>query len=210
VRTAAQLPRGRHGLSREEVHASQRGRMLVAMAAAVADKGYVHTTVADVLGGAGVSRETFYEHFRDKETCFLAAFDAASELLAAGLAHAVGEAGDPDDPDDRFARLEAALGTYLDLMAQQRALARTFLIDVYGAGPEALARRVEVMDRFVDLVAGIVGAEGEDRFACEAIVASISSMVTMRVASGEQASLPALREPIMGLARRLLEQDAPS
>jgi AcrR family transcriptional regulator len=166
--------------------------------------------VADVLRGAGVSRETFYEQFRDKEACFLAAFDAASDLLAAGLAYAVGEAGDPDDPDARFDRLEAALGTYLDLLAQQRALARTFLIDVYGAGPAALARRVEVMDRFVDLVAGIVGAEGEDRFACEAIVASISSMVTMRVASGDHASLPELREPIMGLARRLLDEGVAS
>jgi AcrR family transcriptional regulator len=42
------------------VLASQRGRMLGAMADAVASKGYAATTVADVVAGAGVSRKTFY------------------------------------------------------------------------------------------------------------------------------------------------------
>src|SRR3954449_13507932 len=50
-----QLPRGRHRLTREEVTASQRGRMLQAMAAAVAEKGYTRMAVADVVAGAGVS-----------------------------------------------------------------------------------------------------------------------------------------------------------
>ena len=71
-----QLPRGPHRLAREEVLASQRGRMLAAIAEAVAEKGYAATTVADVVGRAGVSRKTFYEHFADKEECFLAAWDA--------------------------------------------------------------------------------------------------------------------------------------
>ena len=42
-----QLPRGRHGLAREEVIASQRGRMLAAMADAVAEKTFARTTVTD-------------------------------------------------------------------------------------------------------------------------------------------------------------------
>ena len=67
------------------VLASQRGRMLGAMADAVASKGYAGTTVADVVAGAGVSRKTFYEHFRDKEECFLAAFDAGVDLLLAAI-----------------------------------------------------------------------------------------------------------------------------
>src|SRR3954465_9903368 len=70
------LPRGPHGLERDVVLASQRGRMLGAMADAVARKTYAGTTVADGVAGAGVSRKTFYEHFRDKEECFLAGFDA--------------------------------------------------------------------------------------------------------------------------------------
>src|SRR5579875_630056 len=70
------LPRGRHRLSRDEVLASQRGRMLAGVAEAVAEKGYNRVSVADVISRAGVSRETFYEQFTDKEDCFLRALDA--------------------------------------------------------------------------------------------------------------------------------------
>src|ERR671936_165052 len=51
-----QLPRGRHHLTRAEVTASQRGRMLQAMAEAVRDKGFTGTAVADVVAGAGARR----------------------------------------------------------------------------------------------------------------------------------------------------------
>src|SRR5207249_11332900 len=53
------LPRGPHGLAREVVQASQRARMLDAMAEAVAEKGYGAVSVADVIARAGVSRKTF-------------------------------------------------------------------------------------------------------------------------------------------------------
>ena len=42
------LPRGPHSLAREQVLASQRGRMLAAIASSVADKGYTATTVGDL------------------------------------------------------------------------------------------------------------------------------------------------------------------
>ena len=72
---ASRLPSGRHGLARETVVASQRARLIDAMAQVVAEKGYAATTVADVVERAGVSRRTFYEQFADKEACFLAAYD---------------------------------------------------------------------------------------------------------------------------------------
>src|SRR5213080_4602099 len=88
------LPRGPHGLERDVVLASQRGRMLGAMADAVASKSYAATTVADVVAGAGVSRKTFYEHFRDKEECFLAAFDAGVGLVLEAITAARPAQGD--------------------------------------------------------------------------------------------------------------------
>src|SRR5947207_13486694 len=120
-----QLPRGRHRLSRDEVVASQRGRMLTAMAEAVAQKGYARTTVADVLSRARVSRETFYEQFGDKEDCFLAAYDFSVEELLGAIADSVGEA-----PRDPFAGFEAALTAYLEEMAREGTLARVFLIEI--------------------------------------------------------------------------------
>jgi AcrR family transcriptional regulator len=57
--------------------------MLLGMVEAVADKGYAKTTVADVLTRARASRETFYEHFANKQECFLAAYVDSRDAEAA-------------------------------------------------------------------------------------------------------------------------------
>jgi AcrR family transcriptional regulator len=198
-----QLPRGRHGLSRKEVAASQRTRMLEACFQVVAEKGYVRFTVADVLSAAGVSRETFYEQFRDKEDCFLAAYELSVEaVLTAMRATDPGE-GDEADPLERYDRM---MQGYLQLMAAESGYARVFLVDVYAAGERAVKRRREVIDRFTEVVADVVGARtATDRFACEALVNAVSSLVTIRVATGDLEEIPKLRRPIMDVARRLLE-----
>src|SRR3954452_23052879 len=90
------LPRGPHSLTRDEVLASQRGRMIEAMAETVAAKGYAATTVADVVARAGVSRKTFYEHFRDREDCFLAAYDAAVDAVIGAVAERVADGDSPN------------------------------------------------------------------------------------------------------------------
>ncbi|MCW3066914.1 MAG: TetR/AcrR family transcriptional regulator [Solirubrobacterales bacterium] len=201
--SAEPLPRGRHRLSREQVLRSQRGRMLAAMAEAVAEKGYASTSVADVIGRARVSRETFYEQFADKESCFLAAYDAGVDAMLTTLAAAREEQA----TDDPMARYERRLATYLESLAAEPAFARTFLIEVYAAGPRALERRRAVMDQFVDAVHEVLadalprGADG--RFASEMIVGAVSSLVTTRIGTGDIAALPALREPIMRFARRV-------
>ncbi|MBX5468909.1 MAG: TetR/AcrR family transcriptional regulator [Thermoleophilaceae bacterium] len=137
------LPRGPHRLAREVVLASQRGRMLGAMAEAVAEKGYAATTVADVVGRAGVSRKTFYEHFRDKEECFLAAWDVGVQMLLDAIA-------DATQTDDWRAGLRAGVRAYLETLSAEPAFARTFMIEVLAAGPAALERRAEVHRRFAE------------------------------------------------------------
>nr|WP_246597528.1 TetR/AcrR family transcriptional regulator [Nocardia tengchongensis] len=49
-----------------------RRRLLDAMADAVRERGYRDTTVADIVRLAKTSRRTFYEHFADKQDCFVA------------------------------------------------------------------------------------------------------------------------------------------
>jgi AcrR family transcriptional regulator len=173
--------------------------MLEAIADAVAENGYARTSVADVIARAGVSRETFYQQFADKEDCFLAAFEHSVEVTQRTMSDALpGVSAEPLEQYDR------ALRAYLDLLADKGAMARVFLVDVYAAGPQALERRREVQARFVDTVAGIFGAETPaDRFACEALVAATGSMVTIRVAAGQLDELPGLRAPLVALARRL-------
>jgi AcrR family transcriptional regulator len=192
------LPRGRHGLSREQVVQSQRGRMLEALAEAVAEKGYAKTSVADVLARAGVSRETFYEQFSSKEDCFLETFDLAGEILLGRLTGMPA----PGSATERFDRL---LGAYLDALASEPAYARVYLVDAHAAGPEALRRRVALQARFTDALAELFDVhEPHERLACELLVAAIGSMVTTRLALGEHAALHELRAPIVDLVRRVV------
>jgi AcrR family transcriptional regulator len=196
-----QLPRGRHGLPREQVLASQRGRLLEAVAAAVSEKGYARMTVADVISRAGVSRETFYEQFESKEDAFLAALDTGAEVLVQILGAAIA-----DPAEDPLERLDHVLQAYLTTLAAAPEFAKTFLIDAYGAGAGATARRIELQQRFVELVARVLELSPDnpdDAFACEALVAAVSSLATSRIGTGRAAELPELREPLIGLARRL-------
>jgi AcrR family transcriptional regulator len=174
--------------------------MLAAMADAVAEKGYVRTSVADVIRRAGVSRETFYQQFTGKEACFRAAYSAAVDRIIGAVARALAEVPD-DAPAARFGR---ALAAYLDELRDDHALAHTFLIEVYAAGPATIAHRVELQGRFVDLMADVLGIRSErDRFACEALVAAISALVTARVGSGRTAELRELHRPLMDVFTRL-------
>jgi AcrR family transcriptional regulator len=52
----------------------QRERLLDATEALIAEKGAARTTIEAIVKAAGVSTVTFYEHFRDKDECFVAAF----------------------------------------------------------------------------------------------------------------------------------------
>lgn len=196
----ARLPRGRHGLPRETVVRAQRDRILLAMAEAMAENGYVGTPVASIIKRAGVSRETFYEQFRSKEDCFEAAYERAVELLLTGLLDVTGQA-----PDDESAqqRIERVLTAYLDGLAAHPAFARLFLVEVYAAGNDAITRRTTLQDTFVAIVADILGAEtASQRFACQTLVAALSAMVTARIASDDLEGLRDLRDPLLDLIGR--------
>jgi AcrR family transcriptional regulator len=182
------------------------------MVEAVAEQGYVNTSVADVLARAGVSRATFYAQFRDKQDCFHAAYAAGIGLLTEAMSAELDRvrAAGVTDPLDR---LDHLLGVYLDTLHGQPALARTFLIEVYAAGPEAIDLRRRSLERFVDLLAethhgesGLLGTDPEQRFAAEALVGAVSSMVTNLVGVGDHDALPGLRAPLMRLARTLAER----
>ncbi len=134
------LPPGRHGLGRDLVTGSQRQRLLYAVTTATAELGYSATTVADVLSRAGVSRKTFYEHFKDKLDCFLAASDVGRQALICGV-QAVAAETVVRNADDPVAQLREVVHAYLTFVASEPAFARAFFIEVVAAGPVAQERR---------------------------------------------------------------------
>jgi AcrR family transcriptional regulator len=188
------LPRGRHGLSRADVAARQRARILDAFAAVLTERGYVNTPVAAIIERAGVSRETFYEQFASKQDCFVAAL----EETVTGLADTLGAAvASPGTPIERYERM---LRVYLDSLVARPDTARLFLIETYAAGEEAMRRRLELQQRFVEALMAIFGRRSaRDRAACEAIVGATVALVTARFVAGDVAGVRAVRRPLVDL-----------
>jgi AcrR family transcriptional regulator len=87
------IPPGRSKLSKGEIAANQRERILFATAAEAVAKGYHLTTIADITATAGVDRRVFYNQFTDKEQVFLAVHELCVQQMMAVTASAFFSAG---------------------------------------------------------------------------------------------------------------------
>ena len=146
ARQPHQLPPGRHGLPREFVVGNQRQRILAAVAEAVSDIGYAAMTVEDIIKAAGVSRRTFYEHFKSKEEAFLASYEDISAQLMAVVVAAFNRT------DSFVTRVEDCMRAFLTLLAAEPAYANMCIVEVLVAGPTAIERRNAVMRQFTELI----------------------------------------------------------
>jgi AcrR family transcriptional regulator len=180
---------------------THRERLVLGMVAAVAERGYAATTITDVVRHARVSRRTFYEHFADKEACFLAAYDAVSDGVLASIADA--GAGVPDWE----ARILAGVHAYLEALAGEPEIARVFTVEILTAGPAALARRREVLRRFAahiqDRVAEAIAAGAPvaplgDREAL-ALAGAVHELVLATLEAGRGAELVALEADVAAI-----------
>ena len=193
------LPRGSHGLDRDVVEASQRTRLLEAIGRAVAERGYAGATIDDVVRRAGVSKATFYEHFSDKQECFLAAYEAASEELLARVREAHASAS-----DDWMERTRAGIHAYLRWLAADPALARVYLVEVAAAGPVALERREALRDRYAELVRERRGSDLPFEI-FHAVVAAVDDLVVRHIREHGAEKLPELEPVLVHLQTALLD-----
>lgn len=217
-RKVESLPRGPHDLTREQVQGSQRRRLVAAMTEVVGEKGYLRCSVADVIQAAGVSRATFYQLFKDKEECFIAAFDAANQDILAAMMGAMLENELPEEASAANPReallqqLGAVLGIYLRVLSTYPQVANTFTVEVYAVGPRAVQRRLDSLEFLISvLVEQVFPGESISParvFAVRTFVHGVSSMVTMAVGTGRHAELEELREPLIGLAEMMITSPA--
>lgn len=119
---------------RDDRRTTQRELLLSAMTEVLAREGYAATSIAQVIAAAGVSRRTFYEHFRDKDDCFLAAVLSVQERLRADLQQALADA-----PPEHGWR--AAIKAVVGLAAAHPAEASLLMNESLAAGPRALELR---------------------------------------------------------------------
>jgi AcrR family transcriptional regulator len=188
------LPPGRHRVPTEEVVRQQRERLMAGMLDAVGEQGYVATSVADVLSRAGVSRRTFYEHFGDREDCFLQAYDHVVAIAAGAVRDAVIAQG-----DDWRAAVRSGLRLLLETVAEHPRFARACIVEILAVGPEGMRHRDAAMQpfqRFFDSGRRESAAAIPSTLA-ETLVGGILETITARVMRGEADQVPALLDDLV-------------
>lgn len=200
IGTAAKLLAGGQGqfpvsvrsLSPGLVGAVQRERVLVGMMRAVAELGYRDVSVQDVLDRAGVSRPTFYQHFDNKEDCFLMAFDAAAARLYDRL-----DAASSECTGDWRERLRFALESLLRFVIDEPDAASILIVDARAACPAALSRRDDLLDRFACCLDSQVRAEAPpdeppSAITAAGVVGGVDALLYSRLTNGEADDLESL------------------
>lgn len=184
----------RSGLSRAEVIANQRRRIFEGMAAALAYHGYEDTKITDVVELAGLSRATFYEHFRGKEACFAAAYEDGVERLASCVE--VAASAEPRWP----IRVSDGLHAGLEFLAADPPLAHLLLVEALAAARPArlahersLVRLAEALRPPAELPSGEVPEE-----TLRLLAGGLASHVSRRVLAGEAERLPEDHDLLLG------------
>lgn len=177
----------RSGLSRAEVIANQRRRIFDGFAAALAYHGYEDTKVTDIVELAGLSRATFYEHFKGKEVCFAAAYEDGAERLAATVEAAIqGERG--------WAWcVSVGLGAGLDFLAADPPFAHLLLVEALAAARPARLEHERSLVRLAEALrppAGLPGGESIPEETLRLLAGGLASHVSGRVLAGEAERLP--------------------
>jgi AcrR family transcriptional regulator len=199
--TVDRLPRGPHSLSRAQVVEHQRERMLAAVVAAVAAKGYGSTTIGDITSAARVSRDTFYEQFANKEQCFLAAYEAiVRELLDEMVAVGTNQPSYVEGMRD-------GVRAYLSFWSERPEAARVCTLDILAAGEEALVRRERALKSFARLFRTIAERARVEQpelptvpdIVSRAIVVAALELTTEYVRHDRASALPELESDILYL-----------
>jgi AcrR family transcriptional regulator len=199
------LPRGPKALPREQVAADQLQRLQRAMIDSIGEKGYRATTIADLVGRAGVSRKTFYEHFANKQECLLATFDviAADGRRRAIEAYQQARGEDRGTGDLVERGVEAALRALFEATIDNPGAARLNMVEIVAAGPAGIARRESAVQEYRNFVRSILqqgsgGGEGTvPATVVRAVVGGLNRILYSRVRHGQRAELRQLVPDLM-------------
>jgi AcrR family transcriptional regulator len=124
----------------------RRERILDSAVRVFADKGYHGTLVDEIALEAETSKGGVYFHFPNKQAIFMALLDRLARMLRERIDDAVRGESLP------IARAEAALKVVLETFGSHPRLARLFMVEALGAGPEFNQRLVEIRANFADLI----------------------------------------------------------
>jgi len=166
------------------------------MLEAVGTSGYEQTTVQDAIKRGGLYRQAFYDNFDGKEDCYLQALEAGSAWVELAMREAaVGKT-------TWRGQLRGALGGLLRFIDQQPEIGRALLVEVHAAGPAAVEKRTEAMERAAAMMdrAREESGAGAPAISAEAVVAGILAVLHTRLATGHGEGFAPLLPELMYLA----------
>lgn len=191
------FPSGSRRLPSDLVRAVQRERLIVAMLRAASELGYRGTNVQDVIDRAGVSRPTFYEHFANKEDCFLAAFDTSAGRLKKKMAEAFDRGGEVWRD-----RLRFGIEELLRFSTSEPDTAQTLIVEARAGSADAVMRRVGLLDDFASCLDSqarelLPYGRSFSQITATGIVGGVEALLYARLCKGEYAELESLLPSLM-------------
>lgn len=202
-------------LTRTETHVdpdrAPRQRLLDGLAQVLGERAYAELTIADVVAAAHVSRRTFYEHFEGKEACLLALCERLSDevltLIATGY----------DPEGDWVQELEKITSAYLQNLQQRPALVRALYLELLTLGPQGLAMRRRISERFTQFLIMQVelsrvkepGKRPLSPALATATVGGINELIVQAIEQGRADQLVALQPTISEFVKAVLHSLMP-
>ncbi len=121
-------------------------RLLRAAADVFAKQGFAHASLSDIVAQAGVSRQTFYEHFDDMQECLMQVYDFAIRNTFRDVEPLLKRIEDPVE------RLKAGIQGYLTIIGRNASLALVLNREILGVGRRYAARREAAYNRWSTLI----------------------------------------------------------
>jgi AcrR family transcriptional regulator len=160
------------------------------------EQGVESVSVAQIISRARVSRSRFYELFETREDCLLQTFEQAVALAAKRVIAAY------EAELSWMSRVRAALLALLTFFDEEPELARVCVVHALQAGPQALARRGQVLEQLTKVLdeggsrAARAGMQPQPLIA-ELVVGGVHAVIHARLLQARTRRLADLLNPLM-------------
>jgi AcrR family transcriptional regulator len=187
-------------------------RLLDALADVLATRSFADTTIADIVAAARVSKRTFYEQFSSKEACLLALGERLSEhTLELIAAHYRFDA-------DWVEQLRGVTHAFLSSLQSQPAVVRAVYIESLTVGPQGLALRRRMGERFGQFlilqVEAFRAVEPRKRpltpAMATAVIGGINELILQAIENGQAAQLSQLTPTVTAFVQAVISSLDPT
>jgi AcrR family transcriptional regulator len=182
---------------------STRSQILLGAARAFGERGYGDTSVEDVLRAAGVSRRTYYRHFRSKEDLFEQLYEAGTIMFLQSMHGAAALGREPLD------KLGNCVEAYLRAPQTAGPIFHVMQLEATRPGSKLAARRQHTIEALIDMLdQGIREQTGRtvDRLLLRGLIAALEniSLYVFTETAGDEAEIQRAKAVMLQLIRATL------